>query len=218
MTRLLPLAFLLALGCAVAEDLPARDPTPEPELHLPDEIPLAWVEDMAGSISYQKDYTSGPLAGQSCTEDFTINGANISSFGAGEPCDDCDLMFELYISSVPGTDCPGDHDLEEGRIGFALDQDGGASTLWYYSEGGWFGWGAGWVELATGDLSTNEDLLSLTSTMQWLDPDNDAGFGGNAATDDPCGFWGEDRCEFQGYYDIVAHLLMDEGEVEWVEE
>lgn len=208
------LLFALLAACGgnlnVGDDDDTPDPTPTPEPHLPDEVPPAWVDALAGSVTYERSYTSGVLAGQVCTEQFTLDGANITGIEP-DPCKNCDVLYSMFMTQVDGTDCAGGDDLlDEGRIGFLFDFDQDTATLWYWNEG-LFGWGEGWSEVAPGELVVNETDLRLEIGIDWADPNN--GSFGNSTSEGDCEFL--DPCRFDGQYRFDFQLGLDENLIEW---
>lgn len=214
MKHLLLLALALTLvACEnpVADPEP-EDPTPEPVEVLPDVIPLTWLENLSGSITHTQEYLNHDLAGTTCVETFEANGANISGFEPNE-CEQCELVFSLFLNQT--ADCLGDDVLEpEGELGLDLRQTDGESVFWWYNEGGWFGWGAGWDELGTGTVTQNADDLTLDVVFEFADPRNDSD-GPSTSDGDGCGWFGDDRCVWNGTYLVELQLEMDEALIEW---
>ncbi len=213
---LLALLALLALplfGCPepVAEPEPTPEPTPTPIEVLPDVIPLDWLENLSGTIVHQQTYLNHALEGTTCEETFIANGANISGFEPN-PCEQCEMVFTLYLQQQ--NDCLGDDVLEpEGHLGLDLRQAAGESVFWWYNNG-LFGWGAGWDELGTGTVVQNAEDLTLDIHFDFEDPRNSDSAPSTSDTDD-CGWWGADRCVWNGVYVIDLQLELDAALIEW---
>ncbi len=211
------LAFLTLsfLGCTPANpgtEEPSPDPTPEPVEVLPDVIPLTWLEGLGGTITHQQDYLNHDLAGTTCEEVFEANGANITGFEP-VPCEQCEMVFSMFLNQT--SDCLGDDVLDrDGEFGLDLRQTDGEAVFWWYDEGSWFGWGAGWDELGTGTVTQNTETLSLDVSFEFEDPRN-ADDGPSTGDGEGCGWWGDDRCVWNGTYIIELQLEMDPNLIEW---
>ncbi len=206
MRRLSLLFVAFLIGCPEPE--PEPEPDPEP-IALPDIIPTEWLESLSGTITNDKTYVSGALAGETCTEVFEVAGADISEI-VPEECAQCDIVYGVFLTTVE--DCPGGDDLQdEGEFGLDLRQDGGEAVMWWFFQG-WFS--SDWTELGTATLFRQVDELDaenpadtegLTLDMhyEFEDPDNGSWWA-NYATEDPCELW--EPCNFDGYYTMDLHI------------
>lgn len=203
-----PLSFLallllsLCLGCTDDDGDGGEDPAPDPE--LPQVIPNSWFLGIEGNVENRKEYLSGALEGEECTENFLVTGANITDV-IPEGCPSCDLSYTVFLSL--DEDCPGGDDIEEeGSLSFDLRQEAGEVSVWWFFEG-W--WSSEWYELGTGTLVRDDEGLSFDLQIQWDDPDN-GDWAGNYTDEEPCAF-GE-WCTWDGFYTLNILLPF-----EWVE-
>lgn len=195
LTLLLAVLSTFLLSSCVP-DVDDDDDTP-PE--LPAVIPGDWFTGMEGTITNRKEFLTGALEGDSCTETFELTGLNVTEV-LPENCDSCDLSYSVFMGLVAGTDCNGGDDLEEeGKVAFDLRQESGEAVFYWYFEG-W--WSSEWVELGTGSLERDDENLAFNFHFEWDDPDN-GNWAGNYTADDPCS-WTE-TCTWDGFYtsDIV---------------
>ncbi len=199
------LALTLLFGCPEPEPEPEPEPTPEPEPELPETIPTDWLRLLSGTIENRMEYVSGGLEGTECTEVFTVSGADVTDV-VPDSCEMCDIVFNFFMAE-PAPNCPGRDDLEdEGQLGFDLRQQAGEAVIWWYFQG----WGGGeWTELGTGELTRDDDGLTLDVHFEFDDPDNGSWWS-NIAWGEDCGWSG---CYFNGYYTLDLSV-----EFEWVEE
>jgi hypothetical protein len=217
MSRLIALALALAfVGCTPADPAePDPTPTPEPVEVLPDVIPLAWLENLSGTITHTQEYRNNGMEGTTCEETFEANGANISGFEPNE-CEQCEMVFSLFLNQT--VDCLGNDVLEDaGELGLDLRQTDGESVFWWYDDGLLFGWGAGWDELGTGTVVQNPEDLTLDIVFVFEDPRNSDNGPSTGDTDD-CGtglFGDTDPCRWHGTYTIELQLELDEALIEW---
>ncbi len=216
---LLPLFLIGLVGCPPTPPAQSDDDddsaVPEPAV-LPEIIPTEWLENMDGTITHVQTYTQGydGLVGTECTEVFAANGANITPFQPN-PCDQCELVFELFTNRT-SENCLGDDVLEEdGEMGLDLLQQSGTTTVYWYDNGFW-GWGAGWDELVN-ELNTlvqNEDDLTLDLHFEFDDPRDNP-----STSDGDCGWLPNDRCQWDGRYFADLQLHLDAGSVQaWQDE
>jgi len=202
------LALLLALLCSFAlagcsPDSALDDGADDPEPELPAVIPGSWFTGVAGTVLNRKEYVSGVLEAETCTETFTISGVNVTDV-LPENCSACDLSYSVYMSLDDGTDCNGGDDLEdEGKVAFDLRQETNEAILYWYSET-W--WNSEWVEMGTGTLLRDDENLVFDFHFEWEDPDNGE-WAGNWTADDPC-TWA-DTCSWNGFYTTDMTISFD---------
>ena len=201
--HLLPLLILaLLLGCPEPEPEPEPEPTPEPE--LPETIPVDWLRLLSGQVENRMEYVSGELEGSECAEVFDVAGADVTDV-VPDDCAQCDIVFNFFMTNVE--DCPGRDDLEdEGQLGFDLRQQAGEAVIWWWVEG-WFG--SEWTELGTGELTRDDDGLTLDIHYEFPDPDNGT-WAGNFTFEGGCGW---PPCQWDGFYTLDLAI-----EFEWVQE
>ena len=218
MRRLLVLLVALPLfGCPeppppAATPTPTPEPTPEPTEVLPDVIPVTWLDGLSGSITHHQTYLNQGREGTVCDESFVANGANITAFQPDPPCDECELVFSLFLEQT--VDCLGDDVLEEnGNLGLDLRQAAGESVFWWYNEG-LLGWFDGWDELGTGTVTQNVDDLTLDVHFEFEDPRN-SDTGPSTSDTEDCGLFGNNRCIWNGVYIIDLQLALDPNLIEW---
>lgn len=183
--------FLLLAGCpqATPTDDDSADPTPEP-------TPEPVFDTMDGSIEYRKEYQSGELEGQNCTEQFSLAGNNVTKTQP-HPCDTCELVYQFYSTAVDDSCAGGSEIQDSGLLAFDLRHEAGEAVVWFYSEG-WFG--SEWAELGTGTLEYD------TVVFPYDDPDNGS-WAGNFTFDEPCG-WA--TCTWNGFYVFTFDLGTNE--------
>lgn len=202
--------LLPMLACGPNSDggdlLPDGDP-PSDEDQLPETIPGDWFTDVQGSVLNRKEYVSGALEGDSCTETFEFAGLNVTDV-LPENCETCDLSYTFYLNLIEKTDCLGGDDLdEEGKMAFELDQENNEAVLYWYSEG-W--WNSEWVEVGTGTLIRDDEALAFDFQLDWDDQDNGE-WAGNWTADSPCSW--SDTCSWNGFYSSNIAISF-----EWIED
>lgn len=193
---LLGLCAFAAAGCQQA---PADDDSGADDDSAEDATPAPTFDSMSGTITYTKEYTGGPLEGQSCTEIFNIAGPNVTETQPND-CTTCDQVFQFYLT-VQDDACAGGEDLEDtGLIGFDLRPTAEEAVAWFFAEG-WFG--SDWTELTTGTLLHDQ----FDGTFD--DPDNGS-WTANWTTEDPCS-WGS-ICQWNGHYALSFDLSTEDAQ------
>ena len=203
-----PLSLLLAIlstlalmGCG--PDSSNDDDDDTAEVQLPAVIPGDWFTGISGTVLNRKDYVSGALNGETCTETFGVTGVNVTD-ALPDICSGCDLSYTVYMEMKKDTDCHGGDDLDdEAKMAFDLRQESDEAILYLYSEG-W--WNAEWVEMGTGTLVRDDDRLVFDFHFEWEDPDNGE-WAGNWTADEPCS-WG-DTCSWNGFYSTDITISFD---------
>lgn len=206
------LAIILAaqplMLAACGPDGSDEEPTPEPEPELPSVIPNDWFTGIEGSILNRKEFLSGALEDEVCTETLELTGLNVTDV-LPENCPTCDISYNIYTAMMAGTDCPGGDDIDdEGKMAFDLRQESGEAVLYWFNES-W--WSSEWIEIGTGTITRDDEALVFNFHFEWNDPDNDE-WAGNFTTEDPCGWWDE-RCTWNGYYTADVAISFD-----WLDE
>jgi hypothetical protein len=200
-------AFLLCLVSSLALSACSTEPEPSDDdddvAELPAIIPGSWFTGASGTILNRKEFVSGALEGESCTESFGVNGVNVTDV-LPDICSSCDLSYTVYLALEAGTDCHGGDDLdEESKMAFDLRQESDEAILYWYSEN-W--WNAEWIEMGTGTLVRDDDSLTFDFHFEWEDPDNGE-WAGNWTGDEPCS-WG-DTCSWDGFYTSDLTISFD---------
>lgn len=195
--------FLLALltglltGCTAVDD---DDDSAPVGPQYPEVVETEWLGDLTGTITYTKDYTSGPLEGTQCVETFSVTGSPLSA--TPEACTACDQVYQVFVNVVDN--CAGGDDLDdEGQAGFDLRQTEEEAVMWWYFEG-WFN--SEWTELGTGTLAQDFENSRLDFTYEFEDPQNDS-VAGNLAWGDgcfPCQYDGNYVMDFDFAFDLPA--------------
>lgn len=199
------LALLLCLVTTVVLSACSAEPEPsdDDETELPGIIPGSWFTGASGTILNRKEYVSGPLEGESCTEAFGVTGINVTD-ALPDICSSCDLSYTVYMGIEAGTDCHGGDDLDtEAKMAFDLRQESDEAILYWYSES-W--WDDEWVEMGTGTLVRDDDNLTFDFHFDWEDPDNGE-WAGNWTADDPCSW--TDSCSWNGFYTSDLTISFD---------
>ena len=192
------LGFALALPACTAPNPSDDDDSAagDDDDALPDQIPVDWISETAGTVENLMQYQSGTLQDTECTEVFDVAGTDVTDINPDQ-CAQCEIVFDIFITQQEATDCPGRDDLaEQGKLGFDLRQDAEEAVAWWFVEG-WFG--SEWTELGTGTLVRDDAGLKFDFSYSFDDPDNGS-WTGNWTIDDPCS-WGE-PCSWNGYYTI----------------
>jgi hypothetical protein len=188
----LPVLLLLLVGCP--QTTPADDDFAEP---TPEPTPEPVFDTLSGTIDYRKEYQSGALQGQICTELFSLAGPNVTDTQPHD-CETCEVVYQFYSTPIDNS-CAGDSEIrDEGLVAFDLREEAGEAVIWIFVEG-WFS--SEWSEFGTGALDYD------TVSFSWDDPDNGS-WAGNVHLGDPCGL--TEPCTWNGYYDFVFDLGTNE--------